>query len=96
MQNKNKNRANKSSYFFKSGKKIENFFFYYSLVQAIAGSIIAIRWIKICVSESLNGRYRVHKGTTFSAGSSSRRRKNYIFKDFFKSKKKFHFPYPVE
>ena len=32
----------------------------------------------------------------FSAGSSSRRRKNYIFKDFFKSKKKFHCPYPVE
>ena len=65
MQNTNKNRAKNHHISLKVEKKLKFFYFYYSLVQAIAGMVIAIKWVKIFVSESLNGRYRVRKGATF-------------------------------
>ena len=65
MQNTNKNRAKNHHISLKVEKKLNFFYFYYSLIQAIAGSVIALKWVKICNSESLNGRYRVRKGATF-------------------------------
>ena len=84
MHNTNKNREKKNHYIsLKVEKKLKTFLFLLFLVQAIAGSVIAIKWVKICVSESLNGRYRVSKGATFFGRLKFKASKKLYFQRFF-------------